>query len=245
MSFKKKFFIGSLFTTILISPFVYGGDSTIDSFSNPEFTDDKLKKISFFQGYLFYKNYLEDSKDYLDFESILEGIQARYRNESLNLNEKEMIENIDQFQAYFHKKLQAEKLAEASQFLTQLAQQEGVIELEKGKLYIKIIKNGSGLSVKENASPIIIYSAKTLLNGNEYLIYEIDKPKEILLSSTIPGFSRGVTGMKEGEKRWLYIHPDMAYGSTTGKVDPNSLIIFEVEVIKTESCPSDVKKSGS
>ena len=37
--------------------------------------------------------------------------------------------------------------------------------------------------------------------------------------------------MKEGEKRRLFLHPDLGYG-TTGHLPPNSLLIFDVEVVK-------------
>ena len=45
----------------------------------------------------------------------------------------------------------------------------------------------------------------------------------------IPGFREGVIGMREGETRRIYVHPEMAYG-VTGEVPPNSLLIFDVEV---------------
>ena len=40
--------------------------------------------------------------------------------------------------------------------------------------------------------------------------------------------------MKEGEKRVIYIHPDLAYG-TYGSLPPNSLLIFEIEVVKANT----------
>ncbi len=40
--------------------------------------------------------------------------------------------------------------------------------------------------------------------------------------------------MKEGEKRTIYIHPEKAYG-VTGHLPPNSLLIFDVEIIKAHS----------
>jgi peptidylprolyl isomerase len=38
--------------------------------------------------------------------------------------------------------------------------------------------------------------------------------------------------MKEGEKRTIYIHPDLGYG-TSGMLPPNSLLTFEVEIMKS------------
>ena len=39
-----------------------------------------------------------------------------------------------------------------------------------------------------------------------------------------------VEGMRVGERRKIFIHPDLAY-KTIGHVPPNSLLIVEVEVL--------------
>lgn len=66
-----------------------------------------------------------------------------------------------------------------------------------------------------------------------FLILQRRNKEPILLPLTkvIPGFSQGMQGMKEGEVRVLYIHPDLAYG-TAGQLPPNSLLIFEVKLIE-------------
>ena len=46
--------------------------------------------------------------------------------------------------------------------------------------------------------------------------------------------------MKEGEKRKLFVHPDLGYG-TQGQLPPNALLIFEVEIVKADA-PSQISK---
>jgi len=49
----------------------------------------------------------------------------------------------------------------------------------------------------------------------------------------IPGFDKGVVGMKVGEKKTLILPPEEAYGSTGagGVIPPNATISFEVELL--------------
>jgi len=67
------------------------------------------------------------------------------------------------------------------------------------------------------------------------------------LDEIIPGLKSGLIGMKEGEKRTIYIHPDLAYGSA-GYLPPNSLLTFEIELVKANSSTveqSDTAISGT
>jgi peptidylprolyl isomerase len=43
--------------------------------------------------------------------------------------------------------------------------------------------------------------------------------------------------MKKGEKRTLYIHPDLAYGMAS-HLPPNALLVFEVEIVEPQA-PAD------
>ena len=70
------------------------------------------------------------------------------------------------------------------------------------------------------------------LNGQ---IFGTSNGDELLsLDEAIPGFSKGIIGMQEGEIRTLYIHPDLGYGKQ-GQLNPNSLLIFEVKVVKVDA----------
>lgn len=48
----------------------------------------------------------------------------------------------------------------------------------------------------------------------------------------IPGWERGVVGMREGGRRQLVLPPSLGYGSRMyGSVPPNSVLVFVLEVV--------------
>ena len=53
----------------------------------------------------------------------------------------------------------------------------------------------------------------------------------------IPGFERGVLGMRIGGQRRVIIPPDLAYGSTgsgDGTIPANATLIFEIELLDVQ-----------
>ncbi len=56
------------------------------------------------------------------------------------------------------------------------------------------------------------------------------------IGSVIAGWHEGITGMKVGEKRTLYIPSRLAYGPAgrLPKIPPNADLTFEVELVKIE-----------
>jgi len=110
----------------------------------------------------------------------------------------------------------------AEDFLKANQKQKGTISLAEGKVQYHVVKKGKGEAVAFYSKPLIAYSGK-YLEGSP-----ISRTEEFLdLDETYLGFKKGLVGMKEGEVRVFYIHPELG--------DGKGLMIVEVEVIKADA----------
>lgn len=124
-------------------------------------------------------------------------------------------------------------------------QEEAQIETEEEdenmtaeELLIEDIIVGKGEEVVAGAQITVNYSG-TLTDGTKFdSSYDRDEPFVFLfgVGQVIPGWDKGLVGMKVGGKRKLTIPSDMAYGEegAGGVIPPNATLIFEVELLKVE-----------
>ena len=194
-----------------------------------------LKTVSFYLGYVLYNEELKKFDSTFDLDQVVEGMKAAHnRSDVLEKEEEKFRSSIKKYQEHELSRMQVERLAEANRFLDNISKEKDVVEVVPQKLYYKIISQGQGPIVQESDSPLLTYTMQTLEKGKEDVCNEIEEPKEVLLRHTHKGFLLGVTGMKEGEKRIIYVHPDLAFGPIFGLIKPNSLIIFEVTIFKVK-----------
>lgn len=178
-----------------------------------------------------------------DLESIIKGIREGAAGKPSPLSEKEYEEMMAAVQERAFKEMSATNLKAADEFMKKNQSEPGVTEVIGGKLQYLTLKPGSGEAIDSHSSPKIHYTGKyqdgTVFGSSE----EMGGPITIPLDQTIPGFSKGIVGMKEGEKRRLFVHPDLGYG-TTGQLPPNELLIFDIEVVKANSDEAKSKGLG-
>jgi len=215
------------FFLILGCSFLNGENST----ENTVFLSNKIKEYSRREGYLI----AEDAKskmEWIDISSMIEGMQdyisgMQRKDGSIPDNDFYMIA----FQLF---ELESKNnLQKAINFLQTLSSDATLHSLEDGQILYKIITEGQDIPVVEKDScPVLHYTISTL-SGQEVVNTRdlASGPFQVPLSETVSGFARGVEGMRLGERRKIFIHPDLGYGQV-GQVPPNSLLIVDVEVMK-------------
>jgi hypothetical protein len=103
-------------------------------------------------------------------------------------------------------------------------------------VYYKIIKEGSGRQVSVNDTVTVFYRL-SLLNDGSLVEETKDKPSTFPLKRLIKGWQIGVPLCKVGGKIKLVIPSDLGYSIRTraAKIPPNSILIFEIEVVDAKS----------
>ncbi len=181
------------------------------------------------EGYYYYYKYYYYPE--LDDDFGVAGYYDYYNQTPMYTDEK-MQQIIDDYSADYEARmavLAAENLEEAEAFLEENAKQEGVFTTESGLQY-KIISQGTGVQPTEADTVELDYKL-TLLDGTVVdSSYDRGEHSSFPMSSVIKGFAEGCMLMPLGSHYIFYIHPDLGYGSNnTGSIEPNTLLVFEVE----------------
>lgn len=122
---------------------------------------------------------------------------------------------------------------EGDEFLAENKKKTDVVTLPSGLQY-KVIKMGTGPKPKATDKVTVHYKG-TLIDGTEFdNSYTRGEPATFTVNQVIKGWTEALQLMPLGSKWIIYIPPDLAYGEQgAGQViQPNSTLIFEVELIK-------------
>jgi peptidylprolyl isomerase len=173
----------------------------------------------------------------LDAEAIIRGVRSGVAGGEAPMSLEEYQQGLIQLHSLAFETQATENLREAEAFLAANRLHDGIVELEPGRLQYCIVQEGNGPAVQTGATPLIHYTGR-YPDGSVFGTSTEGEPVTMALEHAIPGFAQGVVGMKEGEKRLVFLHPDLGYG-TAGELAPNSALVFEIEVLKAETRVSD------
>jgi FKBP-type peptidyl-prolyl cis-trans isomerase FklB len=121
-------------------------------------------------------------------------------------------------------------------FLAGNAKKEGVKTTASGLQY-QVIQAGTGASPKLSDKVKVHYHG-TLINGSVFdSSVQRGQPITFPVGGVIPGWVEALQLMKVGDKWKLFIPANLAYGdrSPGPGIPPNSVLIFEVELLGIEN----------
>lgn len=131
--------------------------------------------------------------------------------------------------------VKAERNLELEQeFLSENSKKEGVVTLPSGLQY-KIIREGIGKAPVDTSFVTVHYTGR-LIDGKVFdSSVDRGQPAQFQINGVIPGWTEALKLMKTGANWILYIPSKLAYGERgTRGILPNSLLIFEVELLGVE-----------
>lgn len=196
-----------------------------------------MKKVSEAFGH-FIGRHLKSPNVTFDLDYVIKGMREGVEGKPAPMTDKEYEQAMMTVQKSAHEKSAKDNLKAAEDYLKNNSNIAGFVVVEPNKLYYKVLKQGNGPAVEAHGTPQINYTGK-FIDGTVFGSSENSGgPVAIPLDQTIPGFSKGLIGMKEGEKRIILVHPELGYGAT-GHLPPNSLLIFDVEVVKAKAPEAD------
>lgn len=236
MKYVHRMIVLSIFTGMMFGSCYSEESSKNKTETNTQNTgDDKIDIVLISEafGHFIGKN-LNSPGVSFDLEAMIKGIREGAAGKQAPMSDKDYEAAMKKLQERAFEKLSSENLKAANEFMKSNIQNKDVIEIEPGKLQYLTLQEGSNEKVQPHGTPLIHYTGKYLDDKVFGSSLEAGGPITISLDQTIPGFSKGLVGMKEGEKRRLFIHPDLGYG-TLGNLPPNALLIFDIEVIKADS----------
>lgn len=121
---------------------------------------------------------------------------------------------------------------EAMAWLSDVAKQEGVVELEPGLLY-KVIQEGNGPKPIDGDKVTVLYEGR-FKDGKVFDTTAGGEPRSFGVNNVIPGWTKALKAMAKGSKWQVWISPDLAYGidpDPRSGIAPNSALMFDVELV--------------
>ncbi|MDU1905109.1 MAG: FKBP-type peptidyl-prolyl cis-trans isomerase [Dysgonomonas sp.] len=191
-----------------------------------------MDKISYALGLSIGNNFLTSGINKLDISAFSKAVEDVLNNKQPEMGYDEAKGIINE---YFTK-LQEEKLVNnlkaGQEFLEINKKRPGVVTLPSGLQY-EIIKEGNG-AIPKATDQVKCHYHGTLINGTVFdSSVQRGTPATFGVNQVIQGWVEALQLMPVGSKWKLFIPSDLAYGTSGAgqSIEPNSALIFEVEVL--------------
>jgi FKBP-type peptidyl-prolyl cis-trans isomerase len=214
--------------------------------AEPAFKSRK-EKLSYAFGADLARNLKRQRMD-LDLDLLVKALRDAMAGNKLLMTNDEMVATMTTFQEerkqdFDHARtmVSAKNKKAGEEFFAQNVKKEGVVTLPSGLQY-KILKQGDG-KIPTLEDKVVCSYRGTLLDGREFdNSSKRDHPPTVPVKGLLKGWSEALQLMPVGSKWQLFIPPQLGYGErVVGGIGPNSMLLFEVELISIEEKPQSVE----
>lgn len=201
-------------------------------------TSTDVQKVGYSFGFLMGQGNKDAIND-LDTEAFVAGFRDGYAGKTGKLTEEQMQATLmaykqrrDAEEVQAIAKMGEENIKAGAAFLAENGKKPNVVTTASGLQY-EVLTAGTGASPKATDQVRVHYEGR-MLDGTVFdSSIARNEPITFPLNQVIAGWTEGLQLMKEGGKTRLFIPANLAYGeSGAGEIPPNSLLTFDVELIK-------------
>ncbi len=192
-----------------------------------------MDKLSYALGLSMGQNFKGSGIKQLDANDFADGLRAVYDEgveKAMTYDEAKQV--VTEFFTNLEREAGENNAKMGEEYLAQNAKQPGVQVTASGLQYL-VVKEGTGKKPGPNDMVTVHYTGRlvdgTVFDSSE----ERGEPATFAVGQVIPGWVEGLQLMSEGAAYRLFIPAALAYGSHgTGPIQPNSALIFDVQLIK-------------
>lgn len=194
-----------------------------------------MDKLSYALGLSMAQNFKGSGIQSINADDFAEALRDVYEDKEKKMSYDEAKKVVQEFFTELEANAGAMNEELGKKFLEQNAQQEGVKVTESGLQYL-VLKEGNGAKPGPNDVVTVHYTGR-LIDGTVFdSSVERGEPATFAVGQVIPGWVEGLQLMSEGAAWRLFIPSNLAYGPHgTGPIQPNSTLVFDVQLIKVES----------
>lgn len=216
-----------LFSSLVASLFILSAAEPPQAKKEPN-----LEQVSHAFGYYIAKNLIHPDLSPLSVDAVIQGIRDRASGKEIELSEEAYEKALSRLHDTAYQRLMDKNTKEATSQLKIQSAKADICTLGD-KVQYSIERTGIGETVEEHATPLVHFKASHP-DGTIFNQSKDGEPVPLNLDETYPGFAKAIAGMKEGEKRRVFLHPDEVPG-LGDEQHPGSLVIFDIEVVKAQA----------
>ena len=194
-----------------------------------------MDKLSYAVGMSMASNLINSGLKDINVDSFVKAFTEVMSNTAPSMSPQEANQILQDYFSKAQDNMLSNNLEEGNSFLEENSKKENVTTLPSGLQY-EVITEGDGPMPKATDSVKCHYHG-TLLNGTVFdSSVDRGEPAVFGVNQVIKGWVEALQLMPVGSKWRLFVPSDLAYGEkgAGGSIEPNTTLIFEVELLGIE-----------